>query len=781
MYRDLFKSKLFLKYFLSYLFILLIPLGIMTAFIYHNAVSNLRGEIEQSSMNQLKQAKIIVDGRMKELSEIASRISYDKRLTALRVHDAYHSGEAIEALDQYKATSSIISELFLYFHKDPNIYSAKGMASFDVFANVYSFRNWKKDMIYRDLNNVMFPTINAADVVNLNSHLEESMLAYLVPITPFSTTPHGTVMYLIKETELTSLIDSVLGQYQGLTYILDHQGNILVDNRQGEELTGEEAKLLQSLPAGIHVQKLNGKPHSVISVTSQTNGWTYMTAMPTNQFFSNVVHVRSIILLFFCIVVLVGIAIALVLAKMSYKPISTLVEYARVKTRSDQSDALASRSGNELDHIRTALSEYQSRVDLQEPYARNHLLTMLLKHGDAQHLAPELQEALDVRLDRSHHFIAVIGWGESQKVSTKNFKGHPDKDQEVSQDERRELSELFSQIDFPELHAHVYGVELAQLDQLALMISFDMSMGDSPFDHVRRIVEAIRSSMLEAFDNTPVIGVGTCYTSPGSLNQSYIEACSVFELRAGDGQGTVTYFEQISYSSDLTFWLPNASLMKLSQSLKQGSYDVAAQIISPAIQELHTSGLSQLLKRCICFDLLNTMLKASSEMGIHNHLSHEVAASMNSNISLDEIEQGLLGLASRICQQVEHDHQHEEQSQMDKIVAYMNTHFKNYTLSLETIAIEFGLSPSHVSRTFKEKIGVNFSQYIWQKRLDKVLDQLKTTNDPLKDIILQVGYLDTPSFIRKFKKETGYTPGQYRKLYQENGQVEPIAQPEKEE
>ena len=28
-----------------------------------------------------------------------------------------------------------------------------------------------------------------------------------------------------------------------------------------------------------------------------------------------------------------------------------------------------------------------------------------------------------------------------------------------------------------------------------------------------------------------------------------------------------------------------------------------------------------------------------------------------------------------------------------------------------------------------------------------------------------VGYLDTPNFIRKFKKETGYTPGQYRKMF----------------
>jgi AraC-like DNA-binding protein len=45
--------------------------------------------------------------------------------------------------------------------------------------------------------------------------------------------------------------------------------------------------------------------------------------------------------------------------------------------------------------------------------------------------------------------------------------------------------------------------------------------------------------------------------------------------------------------------------------------------------------------------------------------------------------------------------------------------------------------------------------------------QLVATNDPLKDIINRVGYLDTPNFIRKFKKETGHTPGQYRKLHAE--------------
>ncbi|GIP29328.1 hypothetical protein J23TS9_44580 [Paenibacillus sp. J23TS9] len=746
-----FKSKLFLKYIWSYLFILLIPLVLMTIFIYENAVTNLKSEIEQSRLAQLTQAKVIIDGRMKELSEIASRVSYDERLTPYRVHDSIYSGEAIRALDQYKSTSSIIGEIYLYFHKDDRIYSGKGLNHFDVFTNNLSFQNWNKDALFRDLNNVKYPTMRPADIVSTPSGLHETMLAYLIPITPNSPNPHGTIMYLIKESELTGLIDSILGNYQGMTYILDNDGHILVDNRQGESLTSaEEKSLFNNLSAGIHDKTLNGMAHSIVSVKSENNGWTYVTIMPSAQFFSSVLHVRSFIILLFIIVVVVGAAIALVLARMQYQPISMLVEFAASKSHSKPSEDGSALPGNELDRIRTALQEYSSRVDLQEPFARNHFLSMLLKYGSAQSLTPELQEAFNLEFDRSHHFVMVIGWDEDE------------------QNGRQDMLELLNQIEFPELAAHGYGVELSQLDQLGLIISFNLRGKMDEFSHIQQIVEAVRSNMLESFDVAPMIGVGTCYTSPDLLNQSFIEACSAFELRVSTGHGTITYFEKLSYTPDHAFWIPNNTLLKLSQSLKQGSYDVAAQMIHSAIQSLQSSELSALLTRCICFDLLNTILKTASELGDHS-MMQKIAPHMIYSNSLDELERSLLNLASQICNQVEQDNQKEEQSIIDQVVAYIDEHYMDNTLSLETVAFEFGISPSHVSRSFKEKMGLNFIQYIWQKRMEEVMHQLKTTNDPLKDIILKVGYLDTPNFIRKFKKETGYTPGQYRKMFASQG------------
>lgn len=766
MNKNYFKSKLFLKYIWSYLFILIIPLVLMTIFIYDNAVTSLRSEIEQSRLSQLTQAKVIVDGRIKELSEIASRISYDARLTHYRVHDPIYSGEAIQGLDQYKSTSSIIGELMLYFHNDDKVYSSKGLYDFGVFTQSFDFASWPADKVHEDLNTLKFPTMRPADTVVKSSNIADSMLAYLIPITPNSPTPHGTVMYLIREYELTSLIDSILGSYQGLTYILDNEGQILVDNRQGEAMTSEAAKSLSSLEPGIHERIINGKAHSVVSVQSQKNGWTYVTAMPSAQFFSSVLHVRSFIIMLFIIVVLVGAAIALLLARMQYQPISMLVEFAASKRRESRTKGETAEHGNELDRIRSALQEYSSRIDLQEPFARNHYLSMLLKYGNVQSLSPELRQAFDLRFDGSNHFVAVIGSG----------------GQGGSPADRQERVKLLNQVELPELRAIGYGVELPQLDQLGLIVSFELDGAQADaesFGRVREIVEAIRSRLAAIMDDVPMIGVGTSYESPDQLNQSFIEACSAYELRSSAEPGAITYFEKLSDTPQHADWIPNNTLMKLAQSLKQGNYDVAAPIIGTAFRKLQSTQMSALLARCILADLLNTMLKTASELGIQN-VAADVAPSAIYGSSLDDVERIFLTLASRICNQVEQNNRKAEHSLMDRIAAYIDERYTDHALSLESVAFAFSVSPSHVSRSFKEKIGINFIQYVWQKRLDVVIRQLKTTADPLKDIILRVGYQDTPNFTRKFKKETGYTPGQYRKLFSENEEARRLSEPEDE-
>ncbi|MEK4660320.1 helix-turn-helix domain-containing protein [Priestia sp. FSL H7-0729] len=742
-----FKSRLLLKYAFSYILIFLIPLTGVTIFIYENAVKGLRVEIEQSNVNQLNQVKITIDNRMNELQEIAGRIAYDKHLTPYMVNHPYYSLEAIQALANYKA-SSIAEDLLLYFHNDSHIYSHRGLANLDVtFGSLYQFEHWNLEELQQDLNETRHPLVRAAENVKVNSRMEP-MLVMLVPIKPNDPFPYGTVVYLMKESNLTGVMDSILSDFSGSSYIFSPSGEVLTANSHGINLPQDEIENLATLEPGIHNLKMDGEQYSVVSVQSEENGWTYVTTMPSFQFFSRVVHVQTLILIVFCIAVITGIAAALLLAKRQYHPIRDLID----KMRSSGDDA--SKLRNEWEWIRQTLHNYSAKIDFQEPFVRNQCMLLLLKHGNPDD--PEIERMIlsaGFRHPQGQglYFSAILSWDATL----------PD---DMSWQERHLLQDILSNVCLPGTHAQIFGVEFSFKEQFALIISLPGDTEKPVHNQLEQVIEAIQAVIREHSQLSLSIGVGTAYRDLARLNQSFIEAATALEHRIIQHSGQVTYFEQLAElnpSASENFWIPRKSMLKLEQSLKQGNESVTVQLITDTIQTIKNEPLQVHLLRCICFDLLNAFLRTASELGMN-----EVFANMpelTSFETLEELESRLLCLAADICAQVELNTKTSESTLMDDILVYVDQQFADYTLSLEHVALKFAISTSYLSRSFKEKTGRNFSQYIWQRRVDEVMRLLENTSAPLKEIIEQVGYMDAPNFIRKFKKEIGLTPGQYRK------------------
>lgn len=87
-------------------------------------------------------------------------------------------------------------------------------------------------------------------------------------------------------------------------------------------------------------------------------------------------------------------------------------------------------------------------------------------------------------------------------------------------------------------------------------------------------------------------------------------------------------------------------------------------------------------------------------------------------------------------------------------------------LLIETLAQHTGISASHLHAQFREVMDMTPHQYLIQQRMRVARHQLVTTSDPVKAIAFDVGYANTENFCRAFKKETGMTAVQYRKVNQ---------------
>jgi len=105
----------------------------------------------------------------------------------------------------------------------------------------------------------------------------------------------------------------------------------------------------------------------------------------------------------------------------------------------------------------------------------------------------------------------------------------------------------------------------------------------------------------------------------------------------------------------------------------------------------------------------------------------------------------------------------------DYIISYILDYVENnYTedIYLNLFAEKLKLTPAYISSYFKSKMNVNLSDYINSFRIKKAVAMVEDAQNPMlknKEIAEKVGIQNINTFIRLFKKYTGYTPGDYRK------------------
>jgi AraC-like DNA-binding protein len=87
-------------------------------------------------------------------------------------------------------------------------------------------------------------------------------------------------------------------------------------------------------------------------------------------------------------------------------------------------------------------------------------------------------------------------------------------------------------------------------------------------------------------------------------------------------------------------------------------------------------------------------------------------------------------------------------------------------LTLEQIARASAVSPAHLTRLFRSRLGQTPMAYVWQRRVKLGVELLKSTGLPIGVIAEQCGFQTSYHFSRRIRQETGFSPSEIR---QQNG------------
>ena len=100
--------------------------------------------------------------------------------------------------------------------------------------------------------------------------------------------------------------------------------------------------------------------------------------------------------------------------------------------------------------------------------------------------------------------------------------------------------------------------------------------------------------------------------------------------------------------------------------------------------------------------------------------------------------------------------------QQKRVVEFIQEHLAE-EISLNALAELVDLSLYHFARTFKQSFGAPPHHYHMARRMDRARSLLQRPALSVTEIGMQIGFRETSSFTRAFRKLTGLTPTEYRR------------------
>lgn len=760
----------FYKYLFSYIVLLVFILFIVGSVVYGNFLNVLQAKVHDSNIGIATQIRDQIDLRISEMDRMAVQIASDPMLTISKITGGgYDTFQAARQLRHYKVGNAFVYDVALFFNNDgiQNIYAASGVYEKDVYFNIfYKFERFNKEYLIDIIESVNTPTALPAEGALLNNVTKTGFVTYIYPLPINAVKPYAAVIFLIEEKTFIDMVRNVLKNYDGFIFILDGNNEpiVSISNGYSEYDTKNILKALymddnMSMPESINY--LDNEQFSVVKLFSDYNSWQFIMGMPTMQFMEEVYQSRKIFNYMVIAALIIGSVMSFGFALANYKPLRKLVD--SLKLHNEGQKSINSGNDDEITFISHAIDQVvrenkglMARMDSKAGMVKEQLLLSLLKGNRIQlEEFSDTAEFSGLKFDGDEYvtlFFLIDDYDD--------FKEDND---EVMQDLLR-----FSIINVvEELSLEMgYGYGLDIVNEQGIILIVNINERRDSYKQLEQLCIKTKDFFKQNFHFTMTVGIGNIYNDISMIKNSFIEAKKAANYRFIKGKDQIIFYKNIQVNPNSIYRYPGNLDTNLVTFIKQGKVEEAQNVIRIIINDMISRSLSPEVVQGVCFGILNTVMKTLDELGIglNDYLNTLIEDLFTSNFeTARQLEDSIICIIREMC-----DFNAEKTDKnielKESITEYVTKNCYDNNLSLEVIASEFKLSPSYITRFFKEQTGYTLKQYIDRLRLDKSRDLLKNTDLTLSQIVKQIGYGDETNFIRKFKKCEGVTPIQYRNV-----------------
>ncbi|AIQ58786.1 helix-turn-helix domain-containing protein [Paenibacillus borealis] len=632
-----------------------------------------------------------------------------------------------------------IENFILYFKAEDYVLEKEGLSSTsDMFGKYYYSQEYTAD----------FWRSQTMD----NQYLKVMPAASFTETTMNSTRPLGQLMpVLIKAIPYEEVYGLVMLNPQRLEkaygdagknpfYIMDAQGRLLFS-------TAEKALPALEYPVSTSSHERIGDQYYFYEKGAQT-GFTYVRVTEVAAIATGLRGMRLLLAVLLTAAVLVSLLFSFLFSFRLNQPLQRLIAALDRTTGSGPGKLSSVKEfaiiGDRLSSILENNRFIQNDLNHKNSLVRQYAYTHKVKNIPLNAKLGDLEDAL-----HSEQPYASILF----KLS---FTGLPEEPEQHT----LALWQLIQRL-FAGGRAESESVVLQPEQDLLLLLLFN----PGPQSGILQVLGTLQELLAEEHSLYLTIAVSPVYSGETPFTDAYHNLSVLLTERRLNGETQIIVEPRAS--SAKAFHMKVTYGEELHNLLQSGSEEAVLGWVDRQLEQLRNKDATaedfRTFARGVAEQAGKTVMKQNLpelEVGLLSALSGEPFAAF---YSTGQYREWLTGLLTPVLAAIRSGSETRDPV-ISFVLEYLDKHYGE-DINLNIVADKLNLTSGYLSSIFKEKTGINFSEYLNTLRIERAKELLMNIDQRIQDIALQVGYQNVNSFIRMFKRSSGLTPGEYRKRY----------------
>lgn len=760
------------KIFVWVTFLMIVLTTVFSAVTYLNVEKIVMENEHETNQKILNQIKFNIDYINDTVKSLCLSTFYNEDIRSLMNFADEESYEEMSVISKLKnsvvASHPSVLSIYIYNNRKKTYYST--YKTFD-----YQDANLIKLVRSMPSVPVMKPifrnteTYQSGDLV-----IYSNVLTYFMyEMTDSKNNMQGAIIVNIKLDWLINNIKSinqVSNKRLDEVFIVDENGEFIQEAKNGQDNKAFKEYIKNNYitsqadaAQGKTVQekaRIDGKSYLISSIPIEEIKWTVYKVQAYDLVFEYINKLKNTIIIITVIVFSLIFIASYTLTRGLYKPFDGLLRLAGFNgdkpggmLEKDEFTYLNEVYRNSAEQLKQYAVEKKSNKKLIRTYFLRKLLFQSTSMTGQEFESNKREHALSIQMNKP--FLIILILIDRHRAFEENNDA-----------KTRELLKFAIINISTEILSRRFPCESIEMknDEITLVLNTDQP-SSAVYQEVAALIEEAQAKIKEHFDLSITAVLSELTHSLNELTAVYNRTAGYSVYRFVFGLGAVITPEHVKKN----LLSPQRDLQsdkqkKLIELIRQGHAREAQEHFANLLSEVKKLEYNNLMLSLAY--LVNSIKDAVLEMNQTRKEPINVNLFLPGNglfelETIDEFQDRLSEVFKQLASQDEPVVSRRDMQLAEAILKIIHEAYADYNLSASGIADDLRISPTKISKLFKEHVNMSIPEYINKVRLEKAIQWMENSRLSIGEIMLKVGIENESYFYKIFKAKYGSTPREY--------------------